>query len=262
MNPLNSIDTSIICLLYTLCRNILNIKPRILFNININNVKILVTKHPCFYNNKIKKFSIEAYKSNSDKKIIQIGQQLRKVTSIYRIKTNMKKLWLPGTKNIFMMQRLFTYEKSYLGMYNILFNKVDIKYHDNYDDYDNVFINNIIFIDLFNASANNTILECIMRNTPILVNKIEPVTEYLGVDYPFYFTNLEEIPDLLNDTNIEKTYNYLKNMDKSQFTIEYFINDIVNGINMYNLSNITSTDILHDDRCNINNKLVVSNTSQ
>ena len=92
---------------------------------------------------------------------------------------------------------------------------------------------NIIFIDLFDASANNTILECIVRNTPIIVNKLEAVVEYLGEDYPLYFTNLNEVNDLLTLEKITKAHNYLKEMNKSDLTIEYFYKKLLSEIQIY-----------------------------
>ena len=45
------------------------------------------------------------------------------------------------------------------------------------------------------ASANNAVIECIARGTPLLVNPLPAVVEYLGADYPFYFHSLEEAAD-------------------------------------------------------------------
>ena len=97
------------------------------------------------------------------------------------------------------------------------------------NDYDNLFISSIIFIFLFDASAVNTIIEAIVRNTPILVNKIEPVIEYLGKDYPFYYENIDEATIKLNDIKlIKKTHEYLKKMDKNFLNVESFINSFKN----------------------------------
>ena len=56
---------------------------------------------------------------------------------------------------------------------------------------------NIVFIDLYDSAANNTVLECIIRNTPLIVNRTPGVVEYLGEDYPLYFDNLDEVDGLL-----------------------------------------------------------------
>ncbi len=86
---------------------------------------------------------------------------------------------------------------------------------------------NIVFIDLFDAAANNTILECIVRNTPIIVNKLPAVIEYLTEDYPLLFDHLDQVNDLLSIHNIRNGYEFLKQMDKSELKMEYFKNRMI-----------------------------------
>jgi hypothetical protein len=45
-------------------------------------------------------------------------------------------------------------------------------------------------MDLYDATSNNAIVECIIRNTPIIVNKLPGVVDYLGENYPLYFNIL------------------------------------------------------------------------
>jgi hypothetical protein len=80
---------------------------------------------------------------------------------------------------------------------------------------------------LIDCSAANTIIECIVRNTPILINKLPSIIEYLGKDYPFYYDNLLDAATKANSIDlIKKTYAYLKSMDKTKLKLETFINDI------------------------------------
>ena len=83
-----------------------------------------------------------------------------------------------------------------------------------------------VFVDLFDASANNTVLECIVRNTPIIINKLDAVVEYLGDGYPLYYNELSEVPNLINGENILRAHNYLKQMDKTPFKISTFLNKL------------------------------------
>lgn len=46
--------------------------------------------------------------------------------------------------------------------------------------YDRLLTENIGFVALHDASANNTVIECIARATPLLVNPLPAVVEYLG----------------------------------------------------------------------------------
>ena len=108
------------------------------------------------------------------------------------------------------------------------------------DSYDVLMTENIVFINLVDASAVNTIIECIVRSTPIIVNKHPAVVELLGEKYPLYFSNNNntrymtlniEINNLLsNDKLIRNAHNYLKSMDKNLFYINTFVNEFHNII--------------------------------
>tara|TARA_B100000035_G_scaffold311618_1_gene321495 strand:- start:5688 stop:6566 length:879 start_codon:yes stop_codon:yes gene_type:complete len=93
--------------------------------------------------------------------------------------------------------------------------------------FEKTFVNTIHFMDLEGASANNGVIESMRRNTPLLINRIPAVVEYLGNQYPFYFSNLDEANYKINNLNlIQDTHVYLKNMDKKIIDIKNFINSI------------------------------------
>lgn len=96
------------------------------------------------------------------------------------------------------------------------------------DEYDKLFTNNVIFLNLVDCSAANTIIECIVRETPLLINGLTPAKEYLGSDYPLYYDNLEDIPKLLSEENIEITHQYLHDLNKDFLKIEHFLDDVKN----------------------------------
>ena len=79
-------------------------------------------------------------------------------------------------------------------------------------NFEEILVKNLIFLKLIDASAVNTIIECIVRNTPVLVNKLPAVVEILGDKYPLYYNNLDEVNSLLTVKNIESAYNYLKKL--------------------------------------------------
>ena len=120
-------------------------------------------------------------------------------------------------------------------MYHLTFdiNKVPMTYLKSYDEYDDLLTKNIVFIELFDASANNTIVECIIRNTPIMVNKIPGVVDYLGENYPLYYHHLNEIPALLTEKNILSAHQYLLRLDKHDLEINYFTKKVMTLL--YNL---------------------------
>jgi hypothetical protein len=95
------------------------------------------------------------------------------------------------------------------------------------DEYDELLSNNVVFLNLVDASACNTIIECIVRNTPILVNRLPAVVEYLGNDYPLYYNSFEEAYEILSDNDkLLKAHKYLVNKDKTFLSIENFIDKL------------------------------------
>ena len=58
---------------------------------------------------------------------------------------------------------------------------------------------------------------------------MESVVEYLGDDYPLYYNNLDEVDNLILDENkIHEAHLYLKNLDKSDISVEHFIKKFIN----------------------------------
>jgi hypothetical protein len=98
--------------------------------------------------------------------------------------------------------------------------------------YDKLLTENIVFINLVDASAVNTLIECIVRETPIIINKIPSVVEILGENYPLYFTeedmNIKIYEILKNDRKIIRAHKYLKNINKNKFYINNFIMEFKN----------------------------------
>lgn len=186
-------------------------------------------------------FNFKKFIKNKDKKIINIGWWLRKLNSIYLLpldKNNgfTKIKLLPYSSETNDIEKIFMekYTSDEIKIYGIRFqeeyynNTKTINYLEN-SEYDDILSSNIVFLDLYDSSANNTIIECIARCAPILVNPLPAVVEYLGADYPFYFNSLEEARDkALNFDLINQTSNYLKKWHirdklKKRFFFDSFI---------------------------------------
>jgi len=95
--------------------------------------------------------------------------------------------------------------------------------------YDEILRTNVVIADYFACSASNVILECIAKNTPIMVNRLPAIEQYLGKDYPLFFTHPEEIPGLMN--RVKEAHLYLKNMNKDDLDIDYFKKEILKEVN-------------------------------
>jgi hypothetical protein len=67
-----------------------------------------------------------------------------------------------------------------------------------------------------------------VRNTPVLVNPLPAVKEYLGESYPFYFTNRAQAARKAEDAGlIEETHRYLQaHPIKKKLTADYFLQSV------------------------------------
>jgi hypothetical protein len=63
--------------------------------------------------------------------------------------------------------------------------------------YDTLLTESVVFLDLEDAPANTAVVECIARATPICVNRVGGIAEYLGQDYPLYHRG--DAADILAD---------------------------------------------------------------
>jgi hypothetical protein len=108
------------------------------------------------------------------------------------------------------------------------YSSVKILQHVDNEHYDELLETSVVFLNLVDCSAVNTILECIVRNTPILVNPLPAVVEYLGEGYPLYYKTLEEAAQLLIcDEALKSAHHYLTQMDKSDLTIAHFMKGVL-----------------------------------
>jgi hypothetical protein len=140
-------------------------------------------------------WSEERFLANPRRAIVQVGWWLRKLHAIHQLpRSDYRKILLSvehpslpvlmaREREILMREGTFTPD-----MYATVEN---MSYRSD-EEYDRLLAENIVFCHLYDSSANNAVVECIVRNTPILVNPIDPVREYLGDAYPFYFDSHEE----------------------------------------------------------------------
>jgi hypothetical protein len=211
------------------------------------------------------KFSFKKFSENKNKKVIQIGGWLRDVYSIYSLQVNykllnIKKCILPGKDfgnyvkpKGFNVKQLLNNQKGngltnnicqvattknicqasnnkfiagLIKFFNETYHTVTVLPLLSNNDFDDLLSRNIVFLNLINASASNTVMECIIRNTPIIINRIEAIEEILGCDYPLFYDNLAEAGSMV--TNIElikKGHMFLKKMDKTCLSIDTFMDD-------------------------------------
>jgi polysaccharide pyruvyl transferase WcaK-like protein len=232
--------------LFVLSNNLKNEVEKIIYKNNIN-VKVYSLTHPTEFvcNNYL--FNMKKFNSNPEKKIIQIGAWMRVIEAINKLELGENKLKLQKYALCGKKMENYYYDEDVSDEFEELSDmltcsisrdkdnrktklKDDVKkivYLEN-NDYDNLLSENIVFINLIEASAVNTVIECIVRNTPIVVNKLPALVEVLGNKYPLFYDNLDDVKYLLTHKNIDCAYHYLKHLDKTKFKIDTFINEFNN----------------------------------
>lgn len=179
-------------------------------------------------------FSKAAFLTNKKRRIIQLGWYLRNTSAIYQLK-------VPDgyTKTCLILKSPWV--KKYMDLVAVLWqnynwgNQWNHKKMDRLpcgtvensgrvsnDTYDRLLSENVIFVEFFSTAANNAVVECIVRNTPLVVNRLPALEEYLGKDYPLFFDRIENATRLFAVDKILEGHTYLKDLDKRPFMGEYF----------------------------------------
>jgi hypothetical protein len=176
-------------------------------------------------------WSMEAFTRNRARKIVHVGWWLRRLHSIYQ-------LVVPDYEKIVLqidyadVPGLMRTERKLLkkqgGFDDTLYQTARSVPFVSNADYDALLAENIVFVDLYDASANNIVGECLVRGTPLLVNRLPAVEEYLGADYPFYFASLAEAAAKAADHDlVRQTHLYLRRHPmRLRLTGEQFLADL------------------------------------
>lgn len=173
------------------------------------------------------KFSLTKFLHNPQPKVVQVGWYLRKLHSIHYLPVKKIRKAMLYVNQPYVSEK-FAAEKREFGL-KPSYQNLEIIQRLSNDEYDHLLSENIVYMELYDNTANNAIIECIVRNTPVLVNPLPAVIEYLGIDYPFYFQNRREAASKAENFDlIASTHNYLKSTPiKAKLTPEYFLKSFV-----------------------------------
>ena len=200
------------------------------------NIPIYTFKHPI--EEIPRKFSLSKFIHKKTYNIIQVGQQYRRISTIYTINSAYPKIWLPGLKNKEKLDVNVKKELDYLRIStSVKLHKVTTKYTRTIAEFDNLLLNNIVIIPLWNASANNSVLECLEMNIPAFVTRLPSTEEYLGKEYPMFYTDISEMEKVINNRELlhqtyKKTHEYLLKVDKRDIRYEHFNSELLKIINV------------------------------
>lgn len=168
------------------------------------------------------RFTPERFLNNPQPAVIQIGWWLRRLHAIFLLPTRrLRKVMLSIRHQYF--RKVLQRDRLQVRLSDAERDSVEVSPFVSDAVYDDLLSRNIAFCQLMDASANNTIIECIARDTPILVNRLPAVEEYLGRDYPLYFESLAEAAEKAEDTEcILAAYEHLRSIPKERFSQQTF----------------------------------------
>ena len=173
-------------------------------------VTVSSLRHPTSFS--ALEFSFDDFDGNKNKQLLFIGHWMRNYEDFFKLSSRgyTKRLLMSGCHD------------SDLRMVNDCTRRYgeSIAVGDRIpnDEYDKLLHKNICFISLFDANVNNVVIECMVRKTPLLVNRLPSIVEYLGEDYPFYYKDLEEAAHKLSSLDlIYRTHEYLSQLPQRKF---------------------------------------------
>lgn len=160
---------------------------------------------------KEKAFDWNKYSQAESKTVVFIGEYLRKYQSFFDlvVPKGYRKLLLKAP-DVKFDELLDCNKRPYSLKLNETVTIQQERVSD--DEYDDLLSSSIVFLDLYDAVGNTTTIECLGRSTPLLVNRLPGMVEYLGEKYPLFYDSLEEAAALLADeTKLLEGAVYLRN---------------------------------------------------
>jgi len=181
--------------------------------------------HPCPLEG-FPKWSWDAFHENRRKQFIQVGWSKRNhrfIDQAFVPSPLYRKVWLKPlptdvmTTAMAVLDSLSPYRKR--GTYG----KPEVIERVSDGEYDRLLTRNVMGTEFLAAGASTTVLDCITRNAPLIVNRLPALEAYLGKDYPLFFETISMVPNLLDPSIVKAGHEYLATMDKSFLDVSYFI---------------------------------------
>jgi hypothetical protein len=196
------------------CRGLWALSHYVAGHLRSHEVPFLVGTLPYAVDHDVAPFSFAAFKDAAPRRLLLVGEYLRRYDRFYELAA-------PGYTKLLL--RCFPDGETQRDLQT----RDGVTVLDRIGDaeYDEWLQDSMLFLDLVDAPATTAICECIARSTPVLVNRVGAVEEYLGADYPLYFDSLDEAAAKLQDLDlIARTVTHLRRRRRQlNLTFERFV---------------------------------------
>jgi hypothetical protein len=153
------------------------------------NVPVYSVKHPM---PGIPTLKFDLSQFLSDPKLVLSGYWLRNHIGFYKWKAPFRKIHLLKSMSKDLMNREFSFYGSPTA--DELSSVEKVEYLPDIE-YDSLLSCSMFYLDMYETSANNAILECIAAGAPFISRRLPAIEEYVGRDYPL-FIDEQELGDL------------------------------------------------------------------
>jgi hypothetical protein len=143
-------------------------------------------------------FDWDRFKRRARPRLLHVGEFLRNYQAFFDLD-------VPGWDKEFLVPEDWPQRK----LVQRLNDSVTIRDSVDNATYDMLMTESVVFVELHDAPANTLVVECLATATPICVNPVGGVVDYLGQDYPLYAEG--EVARLLGDDGrLKATQAYLR----------------------------------------------------
>jgi len=96
--------------------------------------------------------------------------------------------------------------------------------------YERLLAESVVFLELLTVAASNVVVECMVRGTPLVVNRLPAIEDYLGRDYPLFYDDLADAHRLLDRASLRAGHAYLMGLDKEVLEPKWFAAGLEAGL--------------------------------
>lgn len=149
-------------------------------------------------------WSIERFQANPRPSLVQVGSHYRCMHAIFMLpQSSYAKVLLHDLTPDAFAKRM-AQECTPLGRQLLpgMLETAEVRAMPDPKAYEELITSNLLFLHLCDAGADAVLLECIERQIPLLVNRAPAVWEYLGPQYPLYYSFYAEAAEKAADLEL------------------------------------------------------------
>ena len=198
---------------------------------HLPDIPVCTVPYPCAPFAEKDQFSMQRFAANADKKVLFIGEFMRRFQAIYDLQAP------PSLRKVLIK----AHDVEFDNLYDTDLNPLKLIVNDSVDvwmeqasneEYDKLLSENVVFLSMFDAGGCTTVVECAARGTPLVINRLPAHEEFLGKDYPLFYDTLDEAAMLLaSEEQLARGSRYLLHTESIRKSIDgrYFLERMVNS---------------------------------